>query len=235
MSDAQTNPLSWHCEFTYKNDARSRVWLARDEQGARWVIKMFKHASWRQRLGLWFGLHPGKREKQVHERLARAGVNVLPIECDGEQRVGVLGCHYWSMTRYVGMSAYHWVLYGMAADQPRERHILTRNLAKLAASLLCRGLVHADHKASNILLESGNVQKLRLIDAGSVRRRIRSSEAKNMFELLHANLHHAVVHSINPRKSKVTRTDRLRYWRTLCKAWPDAPRVLGDLSRTFEG
>jgi len=225
------SPLDWPREHVFKDDARSRVWLARDPDGRRWVIKQFLHHPIRQRLGLWFGLHPGKREKRKHDQLAADGLDVLRIERDGTQNVGLLGCRYWAMTPYVGMSMYHWVLYGLAADQPGNRHVLARQMGTLAGRLLTMGLIHTDHKASNVLLDNNRENHLWLIDGGSVRKRLTAGEAHDMLRLLSDNLHHAAIHALDPVHSIITRTDRLRFWKALCKVWPDAQRVLGDLPR----
>lgn len=231
MPTPPDHPLSLTPEAVFKEDRRSKVWRIRDAQEQSWVVKLFLHASWRQRLTAMLGLHPAQHEAAWHERLAMAGLPVVPIVAAGADERG----RRWLLTPYVGVSLYNWLRHCDPTHDVAKRHDFTRQLGRLTGQFIAQRLSHRDHKASNIVVDEDG--KLSLIDAGAVRGAKgvpRLALALPMLKNLHDNLADAVTYHEQPDRVAITRSDRMRFYRAMCGVWDKLPDGLQHLPRSEE-
>lgn len=203
----------------FKQDRKSRVWRVQDEQGRSWVVKRFERPAWRQRLAVLLRIHPAWKERRWHTALSEQGLPVVRIMEHGIDEQG----RHWLASPYVGVSLYNWLRL-TPPGRSAMRHDLTRQAGRLTGELLARRLYNRDHKGSNLVIDSAG--KLWLIDAGGCR----SSRglpwiaaALPMLLKMQQNLQAAADAHENPSAVRLTRADRLRFFRAMIACWPTMP------------
>ena len=194
---------------TLKSDDRSRVWRVVDAEGRPWVVKRFEPCKWRYWLAARVGLHPAQREVRVQAHLRALAVPVVSVSSlrfDTGGRALLV-----SPDR--GVSVYNWLKRLPPDACPAKRHAVARQLGQITGQLIEHGFAHDDHKASNIVMDSDGV--LRLIDVGGVRRTRSRRRIRRMLESLGKNLSTAATRHADPASVRLTRADRLRFYRAM--------------------
>jgi tRNA A-37 threonylcarbamoyl transferase component Bud32 len=219
----------------FKDDAASTVWRVVGDDGRSWVVKRFNRPAWRQRLAVAVKQHPAQREAFWHARLAEAGVPVLPHVTSG---VDAQGRHY-LVTPALGLSWFNWLRTCDPHRDTARRHALTRQAGALTGRLLKLRVSNGDHKASNLLLDETRHQPdgaptLTLIDAGACdgyKGTPLLAAALPMLTNLHRNLSQAAAAHATPSAVRLTRADRMRFFRAMLAQWPKMPDGLQHLPR----
>ncbi len=204
----------------FKQDRKTRVWLTHDTQGQPWVLKRFNASPLYQRLRWMLKQHPAQRENLWSDRLIAADVPTVPVLIVDRDAQG----HWHTASPYMGVSLYNWLRLCNPARNTRQRHDLTRQAAAIAGRLLRLRVRHTDFKASNLVLDTDGV--LRLIDTGDCTGSKGTpllASALAMLSTLAHNLDVAASHHKHPKQVRLTRTDRLRFYKSLITCWPDFP------------
>lgn len=193
----------------YKKDGRSRVWSAACEPRAV-VFKRFEFWPLRQWVIACLGLHPMQREMRRIAVLEAAGVDVAPIVGRGSQPA-FLGRRYWLATAWCGESVFRHIRQ-LGGGRGAKSRAIVEGMADITSRLFEAGLIHRDHRVSNMLLDDAG--RLRLVDVDGVRR---STDAKDRIRTLGTLASSA-------KKAGATRTD---FWRFLLRITELSPS-LGD-------
>lgn len=230
MPDATRALLARPETRVYKQDRRSRVWLVEDDAGKKWVIKRFEHRRFKQKLTARLGVHPAQQESNWHEKLAAAGLPVVPIAAAGVDEQG----RQWLVTPWVGDDLVMWIQAGRLTVNPTLRHDIIRQLGKLAGRLLQMRLFYRDFKARNLVIDDAG--KVWLIDAGGCRGGKGTpllALALRMLKLLHRTARDAAIDS-EQKTAQPSRADRMRFYCAMLTAWPRLPDGLQHLPRSKE-
>lgn len=195
---------------TYKDDARSGVWVAVWPAVGRAVVKQYRHLPLRQMLAALLLLHPAQREKRAARRLAARGVPVVPVMRLSWDWSGG-GVRVWLVTPLWGKSLDRF-LKANGAHGFATRKTVTLALARLVAKLHAAGLFFRDLKTSNLVVDPKGYAWL--LDTGSIRRGRSRRKSVRMLGLLDAT---AV-------RDGASRAERLRFFRALVAMTPE----LGD-------
>lgn len=222
----EQNPLTWPIAKVFKQDHRSKVWQTSPIDGKEYVIKLFTFNPIRQTLLAMIGLHPAQQEIRAHKRLQQLNIPVEKILHHGTSQ------NQWYLITQAQQSCiYNWIRNQSNLNNFQQRHAIARQLGNLVGQLLQNGHYFKDMKQSNVIIDSQ--QKLKLIDAGSVKRIPKWSQKKyaiRMLTLLHQTSEHAAAHGFNPHPIELTKTDQWRVVKSLLQLMPELkPDLLASL------
>ena len=206
-----------------KEDPRSRVWRAGGV-----VVKRYQHPRWKQRLTRALRIHPAQLERAWAAKLATAGVPTVPVVGHGVDAQG----RSWLATPFSGPSLGDALAAGRLAD-PATRHRVTRELGVLTGKILYQRVRNRDHKAGNVVLGEG-LDDVRLIDTPGFRgaRGIPLVlMALPMLSRLLGTLQDAAARAADPGAARVSRADRMRFFRAMLTCWPRLPDGAQHLPR----
>lgn len=219
--------LSRPIVHTFKDDARSTVWRCDDDAGRGWVVKRFNAGrlaqAWRRALRC----HPADRERRWDRQLAGNGVPVVPVAGGGTDAAG----RSWLVTAEAGPSLHQTLIDGALGDA-RLRQRLAREAGAVTGAVLASRAFNRDHRAPNLVGGDGGAGAMRLIDYGgcrSARGAPLLAAALPMLTQLDASVVRAA--GLAAGGERVSRTDRLRFFRAMIAAWPVRPDGLQHLPR----
>ena len=221
--------LSRPVVLTYKDDRRSWVWLTEATDGGRWVVKVYRHAAWQQKLQWRFDQHPAQWERRWVDRLAEMGLPVVPI-----QAAGFDDGHAWVVTPYRGETLHKWIRRRQLSDDYAARHAVTRQLGQILGQLTHAKVLHRDAKASNFVIDPD--RRLSLIDVGGCRG-AKGTPILGIALRMLATLNDSVLiaaEKAGDAAARPTRSDRLRCFAALRWAWDRFPDGLQHLPRNPE-
>lgn len=206
-----------------KADRRSRVWRAGPQ-----VVKRYEHPRWKQALTRRLGIHPAQKEKEWSAKLATAGIPTVPIVDSGVDEAG----RSWLATPFWGPSL-HDALAAGRLNEPALRHRVTREVGVITGRILYQRIRNRDHKASNLVLGE-NFDDVRLLDTPGFRgaRGIPLvMMALPMLKTLLETLNAAASQAPDPAAARLTRTDRMRFFKALLTCYPRLPDGAQHLPR----
>lgn len=197
LQDLLTRPA----QVVYKDDHRTAVYAVEAADGRVWVVKRFRHPRWLQALKWAVRAHPAQRETRRVRQLKALRLPVTPIVATTMRWSATGGVGY-CVLPYMGESVYR-LLNRNLLTAPAQRRALAQKLADLTAGLIRHGLIHADYKTSNILLNERG--ELWLIDTDRV---AASRDRQRILNML-ATLDETAV------RARVSRTERWRFLKAL--------------------
>ena len=223
MPEAPENPLALPEGEVLKEDRRSRVWRAGDL-----VVKRYQHPRWKQALTRALGIHPGQRELEWSTKLATAGIPTVPIVASGLDDAG----RSWLATPFAGPSL-HDALAAGRLNEPALRHRITREVGVLTGRILYQRIRNRDHKASNVVLGEclDNVRILDTPGFKGARGIPLVMMSMPMLLTLLGTLNAAASRAPDPDATRISRTDRMRFFRAMLTCWPRLPDGAQHLPR----
>ncbi len=215
MPGPPASPLDLPEGEVLKEDGRSRVWRAGDL-----VVKRYRHPRWKQALTRGLGIHPAQLEAGWSQKLAIAGVPTVPVVASGVDAAG----RSWVATPFAGPSLHDALAAGRLNDPP-TRHRVTRDAGVLTGRILYQRIRNRDHKASNLVLGE-NLDDVRILDTpgfkGARGIPLVMMSLPMLLTLLRT-LNAAASQAPDPAAARITRTDRMRFYRAMLTCFPRLP------------